>query len=74
MDKLWWRVVESTDGAAVEALDYRYGMMGGTDMGFWGIRTQVDRDGQILGPPESFQQPRSATRSDLSEYWRRIWG
>jgi inner membrane protein len=74
MDKLWWRVVEQPDGAAVEALDYRYGMMGGTEMGFWGIRAQVDRDGKILGPPESFQQPRSATRQEWGEYWRRIWG
>jgi len=74
MDKLWWRVVEQPEGAAVEAFDYRYGMMGGTEMGFWGIRAMVDRDGQILGPPESFQQPRSAMGLDWGEYWRRIWG
>jgi len=74
MDKLWWRVVDNPDGASVEALDYRYGMMGGTDMGFWGIRTQVDGDGQILGSPESFQQPRSVAGFGWSEYWRRIWG
>lgn len=74
MDKLWWRVVENADGAAVEAFDYRYGMMGSTELGFWGIRAQVDRDGQLLGPPERFQQPRSASRSDFREYWRRIWG
>ena len=69
MDKLWWRVVEQPEGAAVEAFDYRYGMMGGTEMGFWGIRAQVDRDGELLGPPESFQQPRSATRFEWGEYW-----
>ena len=44
---------------------FRYGIMGGTEMGFWGIRTQVDRDGKIFGRPESFQQPRSVTEVQL---------
>jgi membrane-bound metal-dependent hydrolase YbcI (DUF457 family) len=78
MGKLWWQVVEQPDGAAeaavVEAVDYRYGMMGGADMGFWGIRARIDRDGKILGHPESFQRPRSAIGPQWREYWRRIWG
>jgi len=78
MGKLWWQVVEQPDGApeaaVVEAVDYRYGMMGGADMGFWGIRARTDRDGKILGPPESFQRPRSAMGLQWREYWRRIWG
>ncbi|QQP87675.1 metal-dependent hydrolase [Skermanella sp. TT6] len=74
MDKVFWQVSETPDGAVVEALDYRYGMWGGDAVGFWGIRARVDRDGHLLGPPVRFQRERSASGSLLRDYWRVIWG
>ncbi|EWY38771.1 metal-dependent hydrolase [Skermanella stibiiresistens SB22] len=74
MGKVFWTVTETPTGAMVEAVDYRYGMWGSGDLGFWGIRAEVDRDGQILGPPVPFQRERGRSAEKLPEYWRQIWG
>ncbi|HSK41245.1 MAG TPA: metal-dependent hydrolase, partial [Arenibaculum sp.] len=63
MDQVYWTVSSTDDGGAtVAATDLRYGMPGGTELGFWGIRGRLDATGSLTGPPEVFRRRPEATR------------
>ncbi|MBB3264947.1 inner membrane protein [Azospirillum sp. OGB3] len=75
MDNLIWREQPLEDGRRlVQALDHRYGMPGVSSLGFWGIRAVVDPAGRLVGPVETFQTPRDASRAAWQDLWVRIVG
>jgi inner membrane protein len=75
MGNVFWRVEPSPEGGAVvEALDTRYGMPGGSELGFWGIRARLDASGDLLGPPETFARRPGADGRSLAGYWRAVFG
>ena len=61
-------------GATVAATDLRYGMPGGTELGFWGIRGRLDATGSLTGPPEVFRRRPEATRGAWADFWRAVIG
>ena len=75
MDKVLWRAVpDGQGGMLVEATDLRYGMIGPTDAGQWGIRAGVNAANGIEGPPQPFSVPRDASGAALRRYWADISG
>ncbi|CAO3382759.1 metal-dependent hydrolase [Azospirillum argentinense] len=75
MDSLIWREQPLEGGRRlVQALDHRYGMPGVSSLGFWGIRAVVDPAGRLVGPVETFQTPRDASRAAWQDLWVRIVG
>ncbi len=75
MDNLIWREQPLESGRKlVQALDHRYGMPGLSSLGFWGIRAIVDPAGRLVGPVETFQTPRDASRAAWQDLWVRIVG
>lgn len=75
MDNVFWRVEQNgTGGAVVEALDYRYGMFGGTELGMWGIRAVVDASGRLAGEPEAFTRRPQASEDRLRLFWTMTFG
>lgn len=75
MDNVIWNVIPNGDGhVTVEARDYRYGMFGGSELGFWGIRAVVDASGRLLGEPEVFTERPDASNDRLRQLWRRVFG
>lgn len=75
MDKVLWRATPDGDGRTrVEATDLRYGMIGPTDFGQWGIRAIVDSVNAIVGRLQPFSVPRDASGAALRRYWTDITG
>lgn len=75
MENVIWRVEANGDGGAVvEALDYRYGMFGGTELGMWGIRAMVDASGRLLSEPEAFTRRPQADGARLRQFWEKVFG
>jgi inner membrane protein len=75
MDKVLWRATPDGQGrTTVEATDLRYGMIGPTDFGQWGIRATVDGGNAILGPLQPFGVPRDTSGAALRRYWTDITG
>lgn len=75
MDKVIWRSHANGNGeTVVEALDYRYGLFGGSELGFWGIRAVVDGSGRLVTGPETFRNRPNADRDRLTLFWRAVVG
>jgi inner membrane protein len=75
MDKVLWRAVpDGQGGTLVEATDLRYGMIGPTDAGQWGIRAGVNVANSVVEPPQPFNVPRDASGAALRRYWADISG
>lgn len=75
MDRVIWRRQPLGDGREeVLALDHRYGMFGGTELGFWGIRAVIGSDGQLLEGPAAFRQRPEADGDRLALFWRKVFG
>ena len=74
MDMALWRAVPDDNGARVEATDLRYGMLGPTDAGQWGIRARVDGANTVSGTLQAFSVPRDASGAALRRYWADITG
>lgn len=75
MDNVFWQVETGADGTAtVQALDYRYGLYGGTELGFWGIRAVVDASGRVLEGPEVFSRRPQADGPGLRALWIKVFG
>jgi len=80
MDKVLWRTMSDAGGRIMlVATDLRYGMIGATDAGQWGIRTTTstanggngDGDRTRLQP---FSVPRDASGAAFRRYWSDITG
>jgi inner membrane protein len=65
MGKVLWR---STSEGQVEATDLRYGMIGATDAGQWGIRSTAG------GALQAFSVPRDGSGAALRRYWSDLTG
>ncbi len=75
MDQVLWRATPDGQGrTTVEATDLRYGMIGPTDFGQWGIRATVDGGNAILGPLQPFGVPRDTSGAAFRRYWSDITG
>lgn len=75
MNKVIWRSHENGNGErVVEALDYRYGLFGGSELGFWGIRAELDAAGRLLEDPRTFQNRPAADRDRLTQFWQAVVG
>jgi len=78
MDKVLWRTLSEADGHTfVVATDLRYGMIGPTDAGQWGIRAAIGGtnggNGNGAGFPP-FSIPRDASGAAFRRYWADIIG
>ncbi len=75
MDKVLWRAMPDGGGRTrVEATDLRYGMIGTTTFGQWGIRAIVDGGNAVIGTVQPFSLPRDASGPALRRYWADITG
>jgi inner membrane protein len=75
MDNLYWQTRPLENGETlVQALDYRYGMPGGSALGFWGIQAIVGANGEFRREIETFRPPRDASSSAWRDLWIRILG
>lgn len=75
MDKVLWRATpEGGDRTRVEATDLRYGMIGATSFGQWGIQAIVDGGNALAGPVQPFSLPRDASGAAFRRYWADITG
>ncbi|MBY0430000.1 MAG: hypothetical protein K2Q10_02285, partial [Rhodospirillales bacterium] len=50
-----WQSRPQGDATIIEVRDLRYGLPGGTEAGFWGVRVVMGADGAVLAPPEPFR-------------------
>ena len=74
MGKVLWRTTPDGNGTRVEATDLRYGMLGPTDAGQWGIHAMVDGVNSLSGELQPFSIPRDASGAALRRYWSDITG
>jgi inner membrane protein len=75
MNKVLWRTTpDGHGGTRVEATDLRYGMIGPTDAGQWGIRAVVDSSNTVNGAIQPFNVPRDASGAALRRYWADVTG
>ena len=56
---------ETASGAVVEIDDLRFGFPGQPELGLWGIRLPMSRDGRPLGPVQRFNRPLPTSAGSL---------
>ncbi|HEX7126150.1 MAG TPA: metal-dependent hydrolase [Thermodesulfobacteriota bacterium] len=61
-------------GAVVELTDLRYGLPGGNERGFWGVRGVFDAAGRLVAEPTRFSIPRQVDRGALGALVRAAFG
>ena len=75
MDKVLWRPLpDGSGGTTVVGTDLRYGMMGATNTGNWGLRARVDGAGAPSGAIQAFTVPREVSGAAFRRYWAAITG
>lgn len=79
MSRLHWTLkpdpaADNPGGLLAEARDYRYGLPGGSELGFWGLRFRLDADHRILAQPERLSERPGFTAEAFARLWAGIWG
>lgn len=77
MGRLHWTVLADTGspgGHIVEARDYRYGLPGGSELGFWGLRYRFDAQHRLRGRPEILAERPPPSQGGFRQMWDGLWG
>lgn len=61
-------------GTIVELTDARYGVPGGNERGFWGLRAVFGAEGRLAGAPARFGIPRAVDRGAIQALFRASFG